>query len=192
MRKLIAAFNMSLDGFCDHTEMIADDEILQHYNDLLSSAGTILYGRITYQLMESYWPTLVKDPSGNKTADEFAVLLDNLFKVVFSHTLKDDDPTITGWKNSRLTKKDLKEEVEELRESRNGGSKYILAGSRSLIVALLNLNLIDEFQICVQPTILGKGLPLLENIVDRIDLKLRKTKIFRSGVITHYYEPVKK
>jgi dihydrofolate reductase len=74
MRKLIAAINMTLDGFCDHTAMIADDETHQHFNDLLSNADTILFGRITYQLMESYWPSVVKNPTGNKPMDEFAVL----------------------------------------------------------------------------------------------------------------------
>ena len=84
MRKLIAAINMTLDGFCDHTAMIADDEIHQHYNELLSNADTLIYGRITYQLMESYWPTVVKNPTGNKPTDEFAVLIDNISKIVFS------------------------------------------------------------------------------------------------------------
>src|SRR5882672_8144348 len=88
MRKLIAAMNMTLDGFCDHTAMIADDEIHQHYNELLSNAGTLIYGRITYQLMESYWPSVVKNPIGNKPTGEFAVLIDNISKIVFSRTLK--------------------------------------------------------------------------------------------------------
>src|SRR5271169_6543187 len=99
MRKLIAAINMTLDGFCDHTATIADDEILQHYNELLSNADTLIYGRITYQLMESYWPTVVKNPTGNEPNDEFAVLIDNISKVVFSHTLKN-----VVWKNSTLVK----------------------------------------------------------------------------------------
>ena len=68
MRKLIAAMNMTLDGFCDHTAMIADDEIHQHYNELLRNADTLIYGRITYQLME-YWPTVLKNPTGNKAMD---------------------------------------------------------------------------------------------------------------------------
>ncbi|HEY8732972.1 MAG TPA: dihydrofolate reductase, partial [Puia sp.] len=84
MRKLVAAINMTLDGFCDHTAMIADDEIHQHYNELLSNASTLLYGRITYQLMESYWPSVVKNPTGNKPENEFAVLIDNISKIVFS------------------------------------------------------------------------------------------------------------
>jgi dihydrofolate reductase len=184
MRKLIAAINMTLDGFCDHTAMIADDEIHQHYNELLSSAGTLLYGRITYQLMESYWPTVVKNPTGNKPMDEFAIIIDNISKIVFSHTLQHVE-----WKNARLAKADIKEEVLELKQQ---AGKPILVGSPSLIVTLMNLNLIDEFQLCVQPIIEGKGLPLLKNISDRINLKLLKTKTFSSsGSIALYYKPVK-
>jgi len=185
MRKLIAGINMTLDGFCDHTVLIGDDEIHQHYSDLLRDSDTILYGRITYELMESYWPTVVKNPTGNKPADDFAVSIQNIFKIVFSRTLKNVD-----WENVRLATLDLEEEVAELRQQ---PGKDILVGSRSLIVSLLNLDLIDEFQICVQPIIAGKGLPLLDYIHDRIDLKLIKTKIFNdSGSILLYYKPVKK
>ena len=86
MRKLIAAINMTLDGFCDHTAMITDEEIHQHYTDLLSNAGAVLYGRTTFQLME-YWATVVKHPTGNKSMDAFAVTIDNIPKIVFSNTL---------------------------------------------------------------------------------------------------------
>ncbi|MCZ7615761.1 MAG: hypothetical protein M5T52_19985 [Ignavibacteriaceae bacterium] len=73
MRKIIAAINMTLDGFCDHTAIIPDEEIHQHYADLLSNADAVLYGRITYQLMQ-FWQTLIKNPSGEKSMDDFAVL----------------------------------------------------------------------------------------------------------------------
>ena len=192
MRKLIAAINMTLDGFCDHTAMIADEEIHQHYNELLSNAGTLLYGRITYQLMESYWPTVVKNPTGIKSMDEFAVTIDNIPKIVFSRTLKNVDPIAIRWKTAKLAKRDVKEEVLELKQSRNGGSKNILAGSPSLIVALTQLDLIDEYQLCVHPIILGNGLPLFKNINDRINLKLLKTKTFGCGAVALYYEPTKK
>ena len=187
MRKVIAAINMTLDGFCDHTAMIADEEIHQHYNELLSNADTLIYGRITYQLMESYWPTIVENPTGNKPMDEFAVLIDNISKFVFSRTLKSVD-----WKNTKLKKEVLKEEVLELKQSRNGGSKNILVGSPSLIVAFTQLALIDEYQLAVQPIILGRGLPLFKNIEDRINLNLLKTKTFCCGAVTLYYEPTKK
>ncbi len=183
MRKLIAAINMTLDGFCDHTAMIADDELHQHYNELLSNADTLLYGRITYQLMESYWPAVVINPTGHKPIDEFAVLMDNISKIVFSRTLKN-----VHWKTAKLAKGGIKEEVLELKQQ---AGMNILAGSPSLIVALTQLDLIDEYQLCVHPVILGNGLRLFKNINDRKDLKLIKTKILGSGSITLYYEPAK-
>ena len=184
MRKLIAAINMTLDGFCDHTAMIADDEIHQHYNELLSNAGTLIYGRITYQLMESYWPLVVKNPTGNKPMDKFAVLIDNISKIVFSRTLQNVD-----WKNTTLKKEVIQEEILELKQQT---SKNIVVGSPGLIVALTQLDLIDEYQLGVQPTVLGNGLPLFKNIKDRIDLKLLKTKTFGCGAVMLYYEPAKK
>ncbi|HEX6889229.1 MAG TPA: dihydrofolate reductase family protein, partial [Chryseolinea sp.] len=183
MRKLIATMNMTFDGFCDHTAMIADDEIHEHYNDLLRNAGSLLYGRITYQLMESYWPSVVETPTGNKPVDEFAVLIDNIPKIVFSRTLKN-----VGWKNTLLKKEIIKEDVLELKQQ---AGKNMFVGSPSLIVALSNLDLIDEYQLSVQPIILGSGLPLFKNIKNRIDLKLLKTKTFGCGAVTFYYEPVK-
>jgi len=183
MRKVIAAINMTLDGFCDHTAVIADDELHQHYNELLSQAGAILYGRVTYQLMESYWPTVVKSPTGNKPMDEFAVLIQNITKIVFSHTLTDVE-----WENAKLAKGDLKNEVLELIQK---PGKDIFVGSPSIIVALTKLNLIDEYQLCVHPVILGNGLPLFKNIINTVILKLLKTKSFGSGAITLYYEPIK-
>jgi len=188
MRKVVAAINMTLDGFCDHTAVIADAEIHQHYSELLRSAGTLLYGRITYQLMESYWPTVVKNPTGDKAMDEFAVVIQDISKIVFSHTMKKVE-----WENVALAKRDIKEEVLELKQSRKGGSKDILVGSPSLIVALTKLNLIDEYQLCIHPVVAGSGLPLFKNITERIVLKLIKTKAFNSsGAMILYYEPTKK
>jgi dihydrofolate reductase len=180
MRKLIAAINMTLDGFCDHTAVIADDELHEHYNELLSSAGAIIYGRITYQLMESYWPAVVKNPTGNKPNDKFAVLIQEIPKIVFSHTLNNVD-----WKNARLVKRDVREEVLELKQQ---PGKNIFVGSPSLIVTLTKLNLIDEYQLCIHPVIAGSGLPLFKEINDRIILKLLKTKTLDSGAIVLYYE----
>lgn len=182
MRKLVAAINMTIDGFCDHTAIIPDDELHQHYTNLLANADTILYGRITYQLME-YWKTLLKNPSGEKSMDEFAVTIDNIQKIVFSNTLKH-----TQWKSALLANKALEEEVLDLR---NKSGKDILVGSRSLIIQLINLNLIDEFQLCVHPVLVGKGLPLFDKIKDRTMFKLIKTKTFGSGAIVLYYELLK-
>ena len=180
MRKLIAAINMTLDGFCDHTAGIPDDEIHQHYADLLSNAGTILYGRITYQLME-YWRTLLENPSDEKSMNDFAIAIDKIPKIVFSHTLKNVE-----WESAKLANRDIEEEVLELKQQ---SGKDILVGSRSLIIQLMKLNLIDEYQLCIHPVIAGTSLPLFENIKDRTVLKLIKTKTFSGGAVTLYYEP---
>lgn len=87
MRRIIAAFNMTLDGVCDHTTGIADDGLHQHYAELINNAGVILYGRTTYELMQ-YWQTILTNPSGNKSTDDFAISIDNVQKLVFSNTLK--------------------------------------------------------------------------------------------------------
>jgi len=180
MRKIIAAINMTLDGFCDHTAGIPDDEIHQHYADLLSNADTILYGRITYQLME-YWRTLLENPSDEKSMNDFAIAIDKIPKIVFSHTLKNVE-----WESAKLANRDIEEEVLELKQQ---SGKDILVGSRSLIIQLMKLNLIDEYQLCIHPVIVGTGLPLFENIKDRTVLKLIKTKTFSGGAVTLYYEP---
>lgn len=188
MRKVIAAINMTLDGFFDHTAITPDEEIHHHYADLLDSGGVVLYGRITYQLMQ-FWQTLIKNPSGEKSMDDFALAIDKIPKIVFSHTLKNTDPIAIGWDSATLSSQSLEEVVLELKQSRNSGSKDILVGSRSLIIQLLKLNLIDELQLCVHPVIAGSGLPLFENINDRTILKLIKTKTFNSGAVMLYYEP---
>lgn len=184
MSKLIASMNMTLDGFCDHTAMMADDEIHEHYNELLRNAGMLIYGRTTYQLMESYWPTLVQQPSGNKPIDDFAVLIDNIPKIVYSRSLQQVD-----WKNSTLKKEINKEEIIALKQKTG---KPIYVGSPSLIVAFTQLDLIDEYQLAIQPTIVGSGLSLFKNIHERVDLKLLQTKTFTCGAIALYYDRVKK
>lgn len=183
MRKVIAAINITVDGFCDHTAINPDATIHEHYSDLLRNAGIILYGRITFELME-YWPPFVQHPSGNKAIDEFAIVMDNIPKVVLSHTLKN-----VKWQTAKLATRDLKDEVLALRQQEGND---ILVGSRSLIVQLLNLGLVDEFQLCVHPVIAGKGLPLLDKISNKIELTLLKTKTFQCGAMLFYYKPVKK
>ena len=172
--------NMTLDGFCDHTAMNADDETHQHYTDLLRSADTIIYGRKTYQLME-YWKSVLENPTGNKSTDEFAAAIDNIQKIVYSRTLKSVE-----WRNTELKNEIVKEEILELKQQ---ADKDILVGSPSLIVSLGNLGLIDEYQLAVHPAVVGSGLQLFKNITDRIDFKLLRTKPFSCGAILLYYEP---
>jgi dihydrofolate reductase len=183
MRKIIAGINMTIDGFCDHTVISPDEEIHQHYAELLREADAILFGRITYELMQ-YWQTIVKNPSGEKATDDFAMVIDKIPKIVFSHKLKS-----TGWDSAKLSDHSLEEMVSELKQQ---PGSHILVGSRSLIIQLMKLNLIDEYQLCIHPVVAGGGLPLFENINDRTVLKLIKTKTFSGGAVTLYYEPANK
>lgn len=181
MRKVIAAINMTLDGFCDHTAgFFADEELHNHYSDLLNNTGVLLYGRTTYQLMQ-FWQTLLENPSDEKSMNDFAVSIDKVEKLVFSNTLKN-----TGWDTAKLANRTLDEEVLELKQK---SGKDIFIGSRSLIIQLLKSNLIDEFQICIHPVIEGQGLPLFDQINDRIFFKLLKTKSLTSGATVFYYVP---
>jgi dihydrofolate reductase len=180
MRKLIAAMNVTLDGYCDHTAMSADDEIHEHYTELLRGADTLLYGRVTYQLME-YWRGIVEIPTGNKATDDFARVIDGCSKIVYSRTLESVD-----WKGAELRREIDEDEIRDLKR-RSG--KDLLVGSPSLIVALMNLGLVDELQLGIQPTIVGGGLALFRDITERIDLKLLKTKTFGCGAVFNYYEP---
>lgn len=182
MRKVIAAINMTLDGFCDHTAGIADAELHQHYAELLDTAGVILYGRTTYQLMQ-YWQGLLQNPSGDKTLDEFAVAIDKVQKIVFSSTL-----STTEWNSAVLATSSLEDSVNELKQETG---KDILIGSRSLIIQLLNSQLIDSLQICIHPVVAGKGLALFNGIESGISLKLIDAKFLKSGATVLHYEPLK-
>lgn len=171
---------MTLDGYCDHTAVTPDAEVHQHYSDLINNADTILYGRITYELMQ-YWQPIAKNPSGEKAMDDFAIAIDKIRKVVFSHTLRH----IT-WDSARLSDHSLMAEVSALKQQ---SGKDILVGSRSLIMQLLKQNLIDELQLCIHPVVAGGGLPLFENLADRKTFNLIKTETIGSNAVILYFEP---
>ncbi|PKL78509.1 MAG: dihydrofolate reductase [Ignavibacteriae bacterium HGW-Ignavibacteriae-4] len=183
MRKVIAAINMTLDGVCDHTVGIVDEKLHHHYSDLVNNAGVMLYGRTTYELMQ-FWQTLLTNPSDQKSMNDFAFSINKIKKIVFSDSLKN-----TGWDTAKIADRPLEEIVLDLKQQ---SGKNILIGSRSLIIQLLNSNLIDEFQICIHPIIEGKGLPLFDHIKEQIILKLLNSKILESGVTIFYYQPTKK
>lgn len=183
MRKVIAAINMTLDGVCDHTVGIVDKNLHNHYSDLVNNSGVMLYGRTTYQLMQ-FWQTLLSNPSDQKSMNDFAHSINNIPKVVFSNTLKE-----TGWSTAEIADKPLEEMILELKQQ---SGKDILIGSRSLIIQLLNNNLLDEFQVCIHPMVEGRGLKLFEQINHTIIFHLIKTKSLDSGVTIFYYQPKKK
>jgi dihydrofolate reductase len=182
MRKIVAAINLTLDGIFDHTAVDPDEEVHEHYSALLRSADVALYGRITFDLMK-FWKTLVKEPSGEKAMDDFAIAIDKIPKIVFSKTLKDPD-----WHSAELSTMDLQASVIALKEQ---PGKDILVGSRSLMIQLIKLNLVDELQFCIHPVLAGKGSRLFEDIHEKTMLKLVNTKNFKSGAVILFYTMAK-
>jgi dihydrofolate reductase len=173
---------MTLDGYCDHTAVDPDEEVHEHYTNLISNAGAILYGRITYQLMQ-FWQPLAQNPSGVPSMDAFALAIDALPKIVFSRTLQH-----TAWDSASIAQHSLDDVVQHytLQPGRD-----ILVGSRSLIMQLLTMGLIDEFQCMVHPVVAGSGSPLFTHITQRMTLMLTGTRTFRSGAVLLCYEPVR-
>jgi len=184
MRKIIFAINITIDGFANHTAVIADDALHDFYTDLLSTIDTVLFGRKTYQLLESYWPNAPDDPQATKSMIEFAHKINSIPKIVFSKTL--DKAT---WNNTRLVKENM---VEEILKLKNQPGNNLSIGGLSIASHLTKLGLIDEYFFLVQPIILGTGTPLFGNLNDRIDLKLIDTKIFCSGVVAKHYQKIQR
>ena len=185
MRKLIYESNVSLDGFADHTAAsVVNDELLDFFSGLLDETGIELFGRVTYQLMESYWPNIYQEPNTTRGELEFADRFNSISKIVFSKSLQKAD-----WNNTRLIKSDSVEEVKKLKQQ---PGKNISVGGIHLASTLMNAGLIDEYWILIHPVIVGKGRRLFEGINDRQNLKLVETKKFNSGVVVLHYLSIKK
>lgn len=179
MTKVIAAINMTIDGFCDHTVLSPDEEIHDHYTELLHTADAILYGRTTYQLME-FWRPLLETPSPEKSMNDFATAIDRVPKIVFSRTLKDVD-----WNTASLSRRNPEDEVQALKQQ---SMNRVFVGSRSIMLRLMKADLIDEYQLCIHPVLAAGGLPLFDNISEKTVFKLTGTKVFRGGAVILYYE----
>jgi dihydrofolate reductase len=157
-----------------------DEEFNEFAVDFLSSVDTLLFGRVTYELMASYWPT----PDAIKDDPIVAEKMNALAKIVFSRTLD-----TVGWDNTRLVKENGAEELLKLKQQ--PGKDLALFGSSDLALTFIQHGLIDEYRIMVNPVILGNGKPLFKGIKDGLKLKLTKTKTFRNGNVLLYYEPVR-
>jgi dihydrofolate reductase len=182
MRKLIFASNFSLDGCCDHTKGLPDAELHTHYARELREAGLLVYGRKTYQLMVPFWPELARtheapDPAINDFADAFAAKP----IAVFSRSLKE-----SGWKNARLVRGDLKEEMLKLKQEPGGD---MLLGGVDLPNQLIQLGLVDEYRFIIQPHIVGEGRRLMEGVSLPEDqrLKLLENRALASGAVLLRY-----
>ena len=156
MRNVIFAINISLDGCCDHTKMIGDEEIHEYFTHLMRDVELLVFGRKTYQLMVPYWPDVAKSHSETKASNEFADTFDSINKLVFSQSLDSAEDN-----NTRIVRTNLRDEILKLKQEQG---KNILTGGVSIPSQLIELGLVDEFHLVVQPIIAGKGRRLLEAI----------------------------
>lgn len=183
MRKLVYGINITLDGCCDHTKGIADEEIHEYFTELMKKADTIVYGRKTYELMVPFWPDIARDHSADtKAMNDFAQAFDAIGKIiVFSHTLNKVVDSKT-----RIVSTDLREEILKLKQEEG---KDISVGGVDLPSQLVELDLIDEYHCVVQPLIVGEGRRLWEKVglPERLQLKLVESKVFKSGAVAHRY-----
>jgi dihydrofolate reductase len=181
MRNVIFAINITLDGCCDHTKMMADEEMLEHYAQLIRDVGLLVYGRKTYQLMFPYWPAVAKDPSSTKAEIEFAQAIDSANKIVFSRSLESVEN-----RNTTIVRGDLRNEIVKLKQEQG---KDILTGGVDIPSQLIELGLLDEYRVVVQPIVAGEGRRLLEHVrlPERQQLKLVETKTFKSGCVALRY-----
>jgi dihydrofolate reductase len=181
MRNVIFAINITLDGSCDHTTTIADEEILEHYTLLLRDVDLLVYGRKTYQLMVPYWPEVAKNPSSTKADVEFARAFVSSKKVVFSRSL---DSAEDG--NTRIVRANLRDEILKLKQE---PGKNILVGGVDIPSQLIELGLVDEYRFVVGPIIAGEGRRLMEGVSlrERLRLRLVESKIFKSGCVALRY-----
>ena len=183
MRKITLQMMVTVDGFFEGPNQeldwhVLDGEFFQSAIELLNSVDTILFGRVTYQMMAAYWPT----PAAIADDPIIAERMNNLPKIVFSTTLEKAE-----WQNSEIIKGDGAEEASRLKQE--PGKDIVIIGSSDLAVTLMKHGLIDEFRIFVNPVVLGSGKTLFKGLDGRVRLKLLETKTFPSGTVLLRYQP---
>ncbi len=173
MGLLTFAINITLDGCCDHTVGIADDELHDYFTGLMDDAGAMLWGRTTYEMMESAWPAIARDEKAPRAQREWAAKLDAKPKYVVSTTRRD-----YSWENTIHVQGDLREAVQQIKEKTPAG---VLVGSLKLGAELQRLDLIDEYRLVVHPIIAGHGPRLFDGLADSRQLDRVSVKTFKGG-----------
>ena len=191
MRKVIFLMHVSLDGFVagPNGEMdwiVYNDDVEKYAHALHSQTDAAIYGRVTYQMMDSYWPSVLADPSANtQAAINHARWYDAATKIVFSRTLDG-----AGRKNTVVIKDNIAEQMNHIKQQ--PGKNIWLLGSPSIAQEFMRLNLIDEYRLNINPVVLGSGKPLYNNLTTKLPLKLLEAKTFQGGVTALRYEPERK
>ena len=181
MRNVIFAINTTLDGCCDHTKQLADEETHEYFTHLMRDVDLLVFGRKTYQLMVPYWPDVAKDQPETKASHEFAKTFVSKNKIVFSQSLDSAED-----KNTKIVRTNLQDEIVRLKHEQG---KNILVGGVSIPSQLIELGLVDEYRFVVQPIVAGEGRRLLEGVSlpEKLQLKLVETRTFKSGCVALRY-----
>jgi dihydrofolate reductase len=172
--------HISLDGFVagpngEMNWIKVDEEIFDHVGKRINKSDTALYGRVTYEMMQGYWPTAGDEPGASKHDIEHSTWYKQAHKIVLSNTMKDE-----GLPNTTIISDNLSDNINEIKQQ--AGGEILLFGSPAATHSLIQLNLIDGYWLFVNPIILGRGVPLFTDINDKIKLKLLTTRQFTNGV----------
>jgi dihydrofolate reductase len=186
MRNLISFMHTSLDGFVagrngEMDWINLDDAMFDFVATMTDQADTALYGRVTYEMMQSYWPKAGEQPNATKHDKEHSNWYNKVSKVVLSKTIRE-----TGLHNTKVISDHLSDNINKLKQQ--NGKNILIFGSPGASQSLLNQGLIDEFWLFVNPIILGQGMPLFKDIIGTTKLKLVESKTFACGVIALHYE----
>jgi dihydrofolate reductase len=185
MRKIISFMHISLDGFVAGPKgemdwIKVDDEIFEHVGKRIGDGDTAMYGRVTYEMMEGYWPTAGDKPNAGRHDIEHARWYMGASKIVLSRTMKE-----AGLANTKIISDNLSDEINEIKQQ--AGNEILLFGSPTATHALIERGLIDGYWLFVNPIVIGRGIPLFVDVKDKIKLKLLSTRRFTSGVIELNY-----
>lgn len=189
MRKIVLFLHQSLDGYCatedGQLNWIPYTTGLQAYADkIVDTVGSPMYGRVTYEMMKGYWPTVLQDPNAAERDRKHAEWIENVEKIVVSTTLVKED-----WNNVTVISHNVEEEVKKLKEGE--GKDIVIFGSPSLARSLMDMNLIDGFQFTVSPVILGKGISFMREVKERVNLELVSSEQLEGGVMGLHYKVVR-
>jgi dihydrofolate reductase len=190
MRKVALFMHTSLDGFVqgpdkwDINWISYDQDLVEFGDEVVSSTGSPVYGRVTYEGMKGYWPTVIDNPESSKHDIEHATWLENATKVVVSNSMEKAD-----WNNTILINDNVVEEITKLKQM--PGKDLVIFGSPTLSYYFMQHDLIDEFWLTVSPIVLGGGIPLFKDIKDRMKLNLLESRSLKSGVVTLKYKVIK-
>jgi dihydrofolate reductase len=186
VRKLVLFMHTSLDGFVGGPDGEMDwidvnDEMFEYAGQRTREADTALYGRVTYQMMESYWPTAGDQPTATKHDIEHSKWYNSVAKVVVARTMKGAMPA-----NTKVVGEGVTSEIIKLKQA--PGKDIVIFGSPTVAHALMAENLIDDYWLFINPVLLGQGIPLFKDIQAKAALRLAASHVFSSGVVCLHYE----